>query len=140
MTGGVLKESMTQQNQCPRHRSNFIDFMQTIFSRIFVSVKISQSQFCVKLRKYVYFSTIYFLYLILSLDKQMKIIIKNGDAVEVYRDASDVSVLPKSKLVRTFNEDGSLIDEFKLVDKKITLDDDLDKDQTEIVVTLDVRK
>jgi len=70
----------------------------------------------------------------------MKIIIKNGDSVEVYRDASDVSVLPKSKLVRIFNEDGSLVEEFKLVDKKITLDDNLDKDQTEIVVTLQVTK
>ena len=66
----------------------------------------------------------------------MKIIIKNGDSVEVYRDASDVSVLPKSKLVRTFSEDGSLIEEFKLLDKKIVLDDDFDNDQTEIVVTL----
>ncbi len=56
--------------------------------------------------------------------------------MEIYRDASDVSVLPKSKLVRTFSEDGSLIEEYKLVDKKITLDDDLDNDQTEIVVTL----
>ncbi len=70
----------------------------------------------------------------------MKIIIKNGDSIEVYRDASDVSVLPKSKLVRTFNEDGSLVDEFKLVEKKIMLDDNLDKDQTEIVVTLQVTK
>jgi len=71
---------------------------------------------------------------------ELKIIIKNGQSIKIYRDASDVSVLPKSRLVRTFNEDGSLIDEFKLVDKKITLDDDLDKDQTEIVVTLHVRK
>ena len=70
----------------------------------------------------------------------MKIIIKNGESIKVYHDASDVSVLPRSKLVRTFNEDGSLVDEFKLVDKKIMLDDDLDKDQTEIVVTLLVRK
>jgi len=70
----------------------------------------------------------------------MKIIIKNGESIEVYRDASDVSVLPKSKLVRTFNEDGSLIEEFKLIDKKITLDDDLDNDKTEIVVTLHVKK
>jgi hypothetical protein len=70
----------------------------------------------------------------------MKIIIKNGDSIEVYRDASDVSVLPKSKLVRTFNDDGSLVDEFKLVEKKIMLDDNLDKDQTEIVVTLQVTK
>ena len=66
----------------------------------------------------------------------MKIIIKNGESVEVYRDASDVSVLPKSKLVRTFSEDGSLTEEYKLLDKKITLDDDMDGDQTEIVVTL----
>ena len=70
----------------------------------------------------------------------MKIIIKNGDSIEVYRDASDVSVLPKSKLVRIFNEDGSLVEEFKLVEKKIMLDDNLDKDQTEIVVTLQVTK
>lgn len=58
----------------------------------------------------------------------------------MFHDSSDVSVLPKSKLVRTFNEDGSLIDEFKLVNKKIALEDNLDKDQTEIVVTLNVEK
>jgi hypothetical protein len=70
----------------------------------------------------------------------LKIIIKNNEFTEVFHDSSDVSVLPKSKLVRTFNEDGSLIDEFKLVDKKIALEDNLDKDQTEIVVTLNVEK
>lgn len=70
----------------------------------------------------------------------MKIIIKNNESTEVYHDSSDVSVLPKSKLVRTFNEDGSLIDEFKLVDKKIAFEDNLDKDQTEIIVTLNVEK
>ena len=66
--------------------------------------------------------------------------IKNGESVKVYHDSSDVSVLPKSKLVRTFSEDGSLIDEFKLLDKGIVLDDDLENDQTEIVVTLNVEK
>jgi len=71
---------------------------------------------------------------------RMKIIIKNEESIKVYHDASDVSVLPKSRLVRTFNEDGSLIEEFKLVDKKITLEDNLDTDETEIIVTLDVRK
>ncbi|QDI89721.1 hypothetical protein Nisw_06800 [Candidatus Nitrosopumilus sp. SW] len=71
---------------------------------------------------------------------RLKIIIKNGESVDVFSDASDVSVLPKSKLVRTFNEDGSLNEEFKLVDKKIELNDDLDNDKTEIIVTLDVRK
>ncbi|MGY5144645.1 MAG: hypothetical protein ACW9XH_09225 [Candidatus Nitrosopumilus sp. bin_32a] len=70
----------------------------------------------------------------------MKIIIKNDESIKVYHDASDVSVLPKSRLVRTFNEDGSLIEEFKLVEKKITLEDNLDTDETEIIVTLDVRK
>ena len=69
----------------------------------------------------------------------MKIIIKNGESVKVYHDSSDVSVLPKSKLVRTFSEDGSLVEEFKLIDKKIVLDDDLDNDETEIVVTLNVK-
>ena len=70
----------------------------------------------------------------------MKIIIKNGESVGVFSDASDVSVLPKSKLVRTFNEDGSLNEEFQLVDKKIELKDDFENDKTEIIVTLDVRK
>ena len=70
----------------------------------------------------------------------MKIIIKKGESVETYHNAGDVVVLPKSKLVRRFNEYGSLIEEYNLVDKKITLDDDLENDQTEIVVTLLVEK
>jgi len=70
----------------------------------------------------------------------MKIIIKNGESVETYHNAGDVVVLPKSKLVRRFNEYGSLIEEYRLMDKKITLDDDLENDQTEIVVTLLVEK
>ena len=70
----------------------------------------------------------------------MKIIIKNDESIKVYHDASDVSVLPKSKLVRTFTDDGSLIEEFKLLDKKITFDDNMDNDETEIIVTLDVQK
>ncbi|MDF2422446.1 MAG: hypothetical protein OPY06_05495 [Nitrosopumilus sp.] len=70
----------------------------------------------------------------------MKIIIKNGDSIKEYYDPSDVSVLPKSKLVRTFDDEGSLIDEFKLLGKKITLEDDLENDETEIIVTLDVKK
>ena len=67
---------------------------------------------------------------------RLKIIIKNDVSVETYHNAGDVVVLPKSKLVRRFSEYGSLIEEYKLVDKKIMLDDDLDNDQTEIVVTL----
>ena len=70
----------------------------------------------------------------------MKIIIKNGESIETYHNAGDVVVLPKSKLVRRFNEYGSLIEEYRLVDKKITLDDDLENDQTEIVVTILVEK
>jgi hypothetical protein len=71
---------------------------------------------------------------------RLKIIIKNGESVETFHNAGDVVVLPKSKLVRRFSEYGSLIEEYKLVDKKITLEDDLDNDQTEIVVTLLVKK
>ena len=70
----------------------------------------------------------------------MKIIIENRKSVEIYHNAGDVVVLPRSKLVRRFNEYGSLIEEYKLVDKKITLEDDLENDQTEIVVTLIVNK
>ena len=71
-----------------------------------------------------------------ELTNRLKIIIKNGESVETYHYAGDVVVLPKSKLVRRFSEYGSLIEEYKLVDKKITLEDDLENDQTEIVVTL----
>ena len=71
-----------------------------------------------------------------ELANRLKIIIKNGESVETYHNAGDVVVLPKSKLVRRFSEYGSLIEEYKLVDKKIALEDDLDNDQTEIVVTL----
>ena len=74
-----------------------------------------------------------------TLSDRLKIIIKNGESVETYHNAGDVVVLPKSKLVRRFSEYGSLIEEYTLVDKKITLDDDLDNDQTEIVVTLIVK-
>ena len=71
-----------------------------------------------------------------ELANRLKIIIKNGESVETYHNAGDVVVLPKSKLVRRFSEYGSLIEEYNLVDKKIALEDDLDNDQTEIVVTL----
>ncbi|MBT3329514.1 MAG: hypothetical protein HOE93_04495 [Nitrosopumilus sp.] len=75
-----------------------------------------------------------------TLANRLKIIIKKGESVETYHNAGDVVVLPKSKLVRRFSEYGSLIEEYKLVDKEIALDDDLDNDQTEIVVTLIVEK
>ena len=71
---------------------------------------------------------------------RLKIIIKNDESIKIYHDASDVSVLPKSKRVRTFTDDGSLIEEFKLLDKKIAFDDNMDNDETEIIVTLDVQK
>ncbi len=71
---------------------------------------------------------------------RLKIIIKNDESIKIYHDASDVSVLPESKLVRTFTDDGSLIEEFKLLDKKIAFDDNMDNDETEIIVTLDVQK
>ena len=74
-----------------------------------------------------------------TLSDRLKIIIKNGEIIETYHNAGDVVVLPKSKLVRRFSEYGSLIEEYTLVDKKITLDDDLDNDQTEIFVTLIVK-
>ena len=71
---------------------------------------------------------------------RLKIIIKNDESIKIYHDASDVSVLPKSKLVRTFTDDGSLIEEFKLLDKKIVFDDNMNNDETEIIVTLEVQK
>jgi len=70
----------------------------------------------------------------------LKIIIENGESTKIYHSANEVYVFPKSELVKIFDEDSSLIEEFKLVDKKIALEDDLDNDKTEIIVTLKVRK
>jgi hypothetical protein len=70
----------------------------------------------------------------------LKIIIKNEEPIRLYHHPRDVSILPKSKLVRTFNADGSLLEEFKFLDKEIVFDEDLDKDQTEIIVTLHVER
>ena len=70
----------------------------------------------------------------------MKIIIKTDKPIRLYHHPRDVYVLPKSKLVRTFNEDGSLLEEFKLLDKKIECAEDFDNDHTEIIVTLHVEE
>ena len=70
----------------------------------------------------------------------MKIIIKTDNPIRLYHHPRDVSVLPKSKLVRTFNADGSLLEEFKLLDKEIEYSEDFDNDQTEIIVTLHVEE
>ena len=70
----------------------------------------------------------------------MKIIIKTEKPIRLYHHPRDVSVLPKSKLVRTFNADGSLLEEFKLLDKEISYNEDFENDQTEIIVTLHVKE
>ena len=70
----------------------------------------------------------------------MKIIIKEEEPIRLYHHPREVSVLPKSKKVRTFNENGSLLEEFTLVDKEVGFSEDLDNNQSEIVVTLIVRK
>ena len=70
----------------------------------------------------------------------MKIIIKTDKLIRLYHHPRDVSVLPKSKLVRTFNADGSLLEEYNLLDKEIAYSEDFDNDQTEIIVTLYVKK
>jgi len=43
-------------------------------------------------------------------------------------------------VVRTFNEDGSLLGEFNLINKEVGFSEDFDNNQGEIVVTLHVRK
>ncbi|MDH5431789.1 MAG: hypothetical protein OEW78_07915 [Nitrosopumilus sp.] len=70
----------------------------------------------------------------------MKIIIKDGEPIRIYHHPVEVQVLPKDKIVRTFNEDGSLLEEFNLVDKEIRFDEDIDSNQCEIIVTLHVKK
>jgi len=70
----------------------------------------------------------------------LKIIIRDEEPIRLYHHPREVSVLPKSKLVRTFNEDGSLLEEFALVDKEVGFSEDFDNNQSEIIVTLHVRK
>jgi len=70
----------------------------------------------------------------------LKIIIRDEEPIRLYHHPREVSVLPKSKLVRTFNEDGSLLEEFSLVDKEVGFSEDFDNNQSEIIVTLHVRK
>lgn len=70
----------------------------------------------------------------------LKIIIKDGEPIRLYHHPREVTVLPKSKLVRTFNEDGSLLEEFDLINKEVGFSEDFDNDQSEIIVTLHVRK
>ena len=70
----------------------------------------------------------------------LKIIIKDEDPIRLYHHPREVSVLPKSKLVRMFNEDGSLPEEFNLINKEVGFSEDFDNNQSEIIVTLHVRK
>jgi hypothetical protein len=70
----------------------------------------------------------------------LKIIIRDEEPIRLYHHPREVSVLAKSKLVRTFNEDGSLLEEFSLVDKEVGFSEDFDNNQSEIIVTLHVRK
>ena len=68
----------------------------------------------------------------------LKIVIKNDEPIRLYHHPREVSVLPKSKLVKTFNEDGSLLETFKLIEKETSWCEDFDSDQSEILVTLHV--
>ena len=66
--------------------------------------------------------------------------IKNDDPIRVYHHPREVSVHPKSNIIQTYNSDGSLLDTFKLVNKEVTWIEDVDNDQSEIVITLNVEK
>jgi hypothetical protein len=70
----------------------------------------------------------------------LKITIRDEEPIRLYHHPREVSVLPKSKLVRTFNENGSLPEEFALIDKEVRFGEDFDNNQSEIIVTLHVRK
>ena len=70
----------------------------------------------------------------------LKIIIKNSNPIRLYHHPREVSIHPKSKTVKTFNADGSLLETFKLVDKETSWNEDLENDQTEIIVTLHVEQ
>ncbi len=70
----------------------------------------------------------------------MKIIIKNNSPIRIYHHPREVTIHPKSKTIKTFNADGSLLETFKLVDKETSWSEDFENDRTEIIVTLYVEK
>ena len=70
----------------------------------------------------------------------MKIVIKNGDPIRVYHHPREVTVHPKSETVSTFTSDGALLEEFKLVDKDLSWCENPGSDQSEILVTLTVKR
>ena len=70
----------------------------------------------------------------------MKIVIKNTESIRLYHHPREVSVHPKSKTVKTFNTDGSLLETFKLVNKETSWNENFEDDQSEIIVTLHVEK
>ena len=56
----------------------------------------------------------------------LKIIVKDEEPIRLYHHPREASVLPKSKLVRTFNEDGPLLEEFNLINKEVGFSEDFD--------------
>ena len=69
----------------------------------------------------------------------MKIIIKkNGSPIRIFHDSREVIVRPKAKKVEIFNSDGTLLENYELVDKSISWLEDPDSDSVEIVLTLQV--
>jgi len=69
----------------------------------------------------------------------LKIVIKNSEPIRIYHHPREVSIHPKSKVVKTFNTDGSLLEIFKLVKKETSWCEDFESDQSEILVTLYVK-
>ena len=69
----------------------------------------------------------------------MKIkIIQNDEIVRVYHHARDITVKPVKKLVNILSENGTIIDQYELIDRKLGWLEDKDIDTAEITLTLTV--
>ncbi len=80
------------------------------------------------------------MYYFCSSGSDLKIIIKNSNPIRFYHHPREVTIHPKTKTVKTFNADGSLLETFKLVNKETSWNEDFENDQTEIIITLHVEK
>jgi hypothetical protein len=68
----------------------------------------------------------------------MKILIDNGSPLRVYHNPRDVIIHPKTNTVEIFSSDGTTLETFVLVKKKLEWMENKDTDTSEILVTLHV--
>ena len=66
----------------------------------------------------------------------MKILIHRDGPIRVYHHPREVIVHPKSNTVKIFDDNGSILESYKLIKRELNWSDDDELDTSEIVVTL----